>query len=77
MRRIAMVVVALVLAGCGGGGDSLEKLKTDVCACKDARCIEGLLPRLAKWERQLEAKNPPSDAEQKLMAEIDACLDSR
>src|SRR5688572_10465846 len=77
MKAFAGVVSLsmLLLGGCSKKDDvvgSMQKMADKACACKDAKCIEGLKAEGEKMKASMskEAVEKLSDADKKKVAEI-------
>ena len=77
MKKISIAFVAalslMAVAGCKKKGGEMKAMRDDMCACKDAKCVDEVTKKYAKAsEGKAEAKEP-SEEDMKMAKEMTEC----
>ena len=79
MKKISIVFVAalslMAIAGCKKKGSEIKAMRDDMCACKDAKCVDEVSKKYAKAAEGggKEAKEP-SEEDMKMAKEMSECM---
>ncbi|MFT3692319.1 MAG: lipoprotein [Kofleriaceae bacterium] len=76
MQKLMVIAIALGLAACGKKGgldgklDELQKIKDEVCACKDKACADAAHDKYTAWKKNNSKEDKPSDDQMKKFSEL-------
>ncbi len=76
MKKISIAFVAalslMAFAGCKKKGGEMKAMRDDMCACKDAKCVDEVTKKYAKAGEGKEGKEP-TEEDMKMAKEMTEC----